>query len=87
MNNNLPEKSKDSKDKIKETLAEALGVESEDIDEEDSLTTDLHMRPSDLADFVEKLKSIGIETSKIELTEIETVGELIDSATEDEYFE
>jgi acyl carrier protein len=87
MNTKLAEKPKDLKNQIKEALAEALGLEVEDINEDDSLTADLHMRPSDLADFVEKLDSLNLNTSKIELTEIETVGELVDSATDDEYLE
>ena len=68
---------------VKKHLAEYLGVEIEDIDDEDSLTQDLHMRPSDLTDFLETLKTNNIDTNTVDLTEIETVGELIDAVNND----
>jgi len=68
---------------IKQHLAEYLGVEIEDIDDDDSLTQDLHMRPSDLTDFLETLKTNNIDTNTVDLTEIETVGELIDAVNND----
>ena len=62
--------------KVIKLLAENLGVEAEDIAEDDSFAEDLHMSPDKLSDFVESLSSSGFETSNLALTEIETVGDL-----------
>jgi len=70
---------KETKNLVKQHLADYLGVEIEDIDDDDSLTHDLHMRPSDLTDFLETFKSNELDTKNIDLTEIETVGELIEA--------
>lgn len=71
-------------EKLKKILAEHIGVETEDIDEDDHLKEDLHMNPADLTDLVEKLKNSGFDTSVLELSEIETVADLIDSVGLDE---
>jgi acyl carrier protein len=64
--------------KVIKLLAENLGVESDDISLDDSFSEDLHMSPDKLADLVEHLSSSGFETSNLNLTEIETVGDLIE---------
>ncbi len=71
---------KDIKEKIIEALSEYLGLEPQDISEEDSLYHDLHMKASDLADFLESLKSQEIDIDTIDLSEIETVGDLIEAS-------
>ena len=73
----------DSTKKIKDLLAKQLGTEAEDIDEDDSLTRDLFMKASDLTDFLESLEGAGFETSTLDLTEVETVGELIDKLADE----
>lgn len=70
---------KDIKDQVLKVLAEQLGCEPEDIKEEDSLSQELHMRASDLSDFMENLEAINIDTAKVDMTEIETVSDLIDA--------
>jgi len=62
--------------KIIELLADNLGVETEDISEDDSFSEDLHMAPDKLADFVESLSSLDFEISNLALADIETVGDL-----------
>ena len=62
--------------KVKKQLAEHLGLEPEDIKDEDTLINDLHMSASDLADFTEKLKKENIDVSKLDFSEIDTVTEL-----------
>jgi len=62
--------------KVIKLLADNLGVETEDISEDDSFAEDLHMSPDKIADFVESLSSSGFETSNLALIEIETVGDL-----------
>ena len=65
-----------------ELLASHLGVEPDDVSEEDSLTTDLHMQVTDMSDFLSLLEGNDINTSRIDLTEIDTVGELIEALSE-----
>lgn len=70
-----------TKEKVKTELANYLGVESEDIEDESILSEDFHMKPNDLTDFAEKLSTAGFETSKIDLAEIETFGDLMEALT------
>lgn len=65
-------------DKFKRILANQIGVEPEDIENDDSFSHDLHMSASDLTDFVHNLGKEGFETNSIDLSEIETVEDLID---------
>lgn len=71
MNNKL------NKDHLMELLAEQIGVEKDDLKEEDFLTEDLHMNPTEIADFIHLLGSEGFETSLLNLEEIETLEDLI----------
>ena len=72
---NAIEKSK--LNEVKETLAEHLGIEPDDIGYDDSLSEDFHMRASDFTDFLEVLNSKGIDTSKLDLPDIQTFGDLV----------
>ena len=63
---------------VKNDLANFLGVDLEDIENSDSFSDDLHMRPSDLTDFLETLSNKLPRISSIDISEIESVGELID---------
>ena len=65
--------------KVTKLLAATLGVEAEDISEDDSFAQDLHMSPDKLADFVESLSQGGFQTSNLALGEIETVGDLTEA--------
>lgn len=64
---------------LRETLAEYLGIEPEDIDLDDNLMEDLHMRSSDLTDFFEILNSKGFDTSTLDITKIQTLSDLIEA--------
>lgn len=66
---------------ILNTLANHLGVESEDINIDDSLADDLHMTPADLTDFAASLENSGVNIEEVDFTEIYTVGELLEAAT------
>lgn len=77
MDNELDETSK----KVKMELANYLGVEPEDIEDESTLTGDLHMKATDLTDFMVKLGENGFATENIDLMEIETFGDLIETLT------
>ncbi len=65
--------------KIKSLLAEHIGVDADDIKDEDSFSEDLHMGPMELVDFTEALKKIGFDTSAIDFSTIDTVGELLEA--------
>ncbi len=71
-----------NREKIISVLAEQIGVEPEDIADDDSFREDLHMGPHDLTDFAHNLEKVGLETAKIDFSLIETVGELIEELTE-----
>lgn len=63
---------------VKEVMAGNLGIEPEDIEDSDTLAGDLHMKPSDISDLITHLEAQGIKTSDLDLSEIETVDELIE---------
>lgn len=74
-------RSENSKEKIKKILAEHIGVEPDDIDDEDSLVHDLHMSPVDLSDFAEILQQKGFRVMADDMAEIETFEDLVDFAS------
>lgn len=71
-----------TKDIVRRELANYLGVDTEDIEDDSSLTIDLHMKASDLTDFMEVLVRMGMETSSVDLTVTETFLDLIEALTE-----
>ncbi len=66
---------------VKTELANFLGVDLEDIEDESSFTDDLHMKASDLTDFIEILKRMDMDTSSIDLGEIENFSDLVEALT------
>lgn len=70
---------KNVREQVVKSLADHLGVEPEDIKDEDTLATDLHMRASDLTDFIETLQEVNSDAGNIDLAAMETVGDLIDA--------
>lgn len=80
--------SKDTKNTkifIRDLLAEHLGVEPEDINDEDSFAYDLHMRATDLSDFLVVLNGQGIDTSNLDMSEIETFEDFIEALGLEEF--
>ena len=67
---------------VRQELANFLGVDTEDIEDDSSLTEDLHMKATDLTDFMEILVRMGMETTGIDLTETETFLDLVEALTE-----
>lgn len=67
------------KEDIKKELADFLGLEPEDVEDDSFLSEDLHMTSSDLTDFLQKLESLGHNINSIDLVEIETFGDLVES--------
>ena len=70
---------------IKKTLAEYIGVDEEDIHNDDSLQEDLHMGASELSDFILHLSKNGVDVESIDLINVETVEDLIEKASQDEF--
>ncbi len=72
---------KEANDLVKrslELLSSQVGVEEDDILPEYSFSDDLHMSPASLTDFIESLSDLGIDTSSLDMTEIDTVGDFIE---------
>ena len=69
----------DKKSQIIKKLAEDIGVETEDIEEDDAFLTELHMNPTELSDFVHSLTALDLDISRLNLTEIETVADLLEA--------
>lgn len=65
-----------TKEVIKKLLAEHIGVEPDDINDDDSFIEDLHMNPSELTDFSEKLRQAGFEISGVDFTNLTKVEDL-----------
>lgn len=66
------------KNKIKKLLADFLGVEIEDINEDDLLRDDLHMGPVDITDFSHILSEEGLEIKHEDWQDIEVVSDIYD---------
>lgn len=66
-------------------LAEHLGLNIEDISSEDSFLSDLHMRPTELSDFLQELGEQGLETNDLDLPSIKTVSDLIEALSSHVY--
>lgn len=65
-----------TKKMIKRLLAERLGVEPDDIKDDDSFKEELHMNPIILTDFVQKLSENGYETESLDFSEIDNLIDL-----------
>lgn len=72
----------DVKNIIKKNLSEFLGIEPDDIEDDFSLTEDLHMKPTDLTDFMERVGNLGYDIQSVDMTEIDTFSDLIDALTQ-----
>ena len=68
-----------NKKEVLKLIAEYIGVEVDEIKEEDSFVDDFHMNPADFTDLLEKLSSEGEEIEKLKLREINTVMDLLEA--------
>ena len=64
--------------RVVDLLSAHLGLEPEDIDLMDSFRDDLHMNPSDLAEFSVKAVEEGLLTKPMNFKKIKTVSDLIE---------
>lgn len=65
--------------KVKRELVDFLGINYEDIEEDTFFSEDLHMNPTDMTDFMDILDKSGLNTVDLDLTEIETFGDLVET--------
>jgi acyl carrier protein len=70
-----------TKESVRRELANYLGIEPEDVEDDSILTEDLHMKATDLTDFMEILTRMNLETRDVDLTEIETFSDLVEALT------
>ncbi len=70
---------KDMSEEIIALLAEHIGAEKEELSSEDAFQEDIHISATDLSDFLEKLNTAGFDTSQLDLTEVKSVGDLIEN--------
>lgn len=70
------------KNKIIRSLADYLGTDPEDIEDDFSLSEDLHMKPTDITDYSLTLSNMDIDASKLDFTQIDTVEDLVEAITE-----
>ncbi|MAG59929.1 hypothetical protein CMO96_04030 [Candidatus Woesebacteria bacterium] len=67
------------RERVKNIIAQTLGLEATDIEEESTLKTDLGMEISQLGELLENISQrMQVEIPPEETKEIETVGEFID---------
>ena len=72
--NNLSNEGK----KVTELLAKFLGVEPEDLNQTDSFTDILHMKPTDIADFLEIVKRNNLYLGDTDISEILLLSDLVE---------
>ena len=70
-----------TRQKIKRELADYLGVDMEDIEDETEFSTDLHMDAVMLTDFMEILVKAGYDVTQLDFNEIETFLDLVEALT------
>ena len=70
-----------TKEAVRRELSNFLGVEPDDIEDESSLSEDLHMKATDLTDFMEVLTRMDLDTDSVNLTEVETFLDLVEDLT------
>jgi len=69
------------KQKIKTELSNHLGIDLEDIEDESTLTGDLHMKATEITDFMEILSSKGYESAGVNLADLETFEDLCEAVS------
>lgn len=73
-----------TEEKIKQIVAELVGIEVTEINLSDSLRDDYHMSPTDLAELMHQLLSFGFSEEKLDFSKIETMGELVEALKQEE---
>lgn len=67
--------------KIKRELADFLGVDMEDIEDETEFITDLHMDAASISDFMDILEKGGYDISEVDFSQIDNFLELVEALT------
>ena len=78
----MDEKELKTKNTIKAKIAEQIGVDVDDINDDDAFAEDLHMSAAEFSDFLGSLADLGVsDAHSLELTSVSTVDELIDEVS------
>lgn len=67
------------KQKVKRELSDFLGISPGDIEDDTFFSEDLHMNPTDIADFTDILDKAGFDVGELDFSEIETFLELVEA--------
>ncbi len=70
-----------TKQAVKVELADYLGIDIEDVEDDSVLTEDLHMKATDLTDFGELLSSKNYDTASLDFSQVETFLDLVEAVT------
>ena len=73
-----------TEEKIKQIIAELVSIEAGEINLSDSLRDDYHMSPTDFTELMHQLLEMGFSEEKLNLSKIETVGELVEALKQEE---
>lgn len=68
------------RDEIKKVIADTLGIDVADIEEEQALRENLGVEVHNLTDILENLKALKVDIPSENLSEVESVGDLLDLA-------
>lgn len=71
---------------IKSKISGLLGIEIEDINNDDFLKDDLHMNSAEITDLVHILNSEGLNIALSDIAKIESVDDLVEIVAENEEF-
>ncbi len=77
----MDEKEEKIKERIKAMIAEQIGVDVGDLNDDDSFSEDLHMSPAEFSDFLGSLSVLGVDAHSMEIPSTSTVEELIEAVS------
>jgi acyl carrier protein len=77
----MDKEEKELRNRIKKILAELLGIEPDDIHDDDSFKEEFQMDAILLTDFLNKLEELGYDSSHIDFNEIDNISELLENVS------
>jgi len=77
----MDDKEEKTKKIIKARIAEHIGVDIEDVKDEDTFSEDLHMSPAEFSDFLGSLSSLGVDAHSMDISTSSSVEELVDAVS------
>ena len=68
-----------TKNKILKIIADHIGVEKDELNEEDFLDEDLHLNPSGIMDLAKAFEENDVDISSLNFSEIETISDIFEA--------